>query len=158
MIVERTSHPPYLREQPEHLLDTVARLDDPEQFPAGLGMLACNAAGGTHHAFRDRGEGYCIFNDIAVAVALGMRGMDATLEPGAATKFRIRRGRGPEEQGGASDVLCEVNVRLVRSAVVDLDVHQGNGTAAMLSSGAQGEDGHGMQAEAEQAGQVGQQA
>jgi acetoin utilization deacetylase AcuC-like enzyme len=30
--------------------------------------IACNLAGGTHHAFRDRGEGYCVFNDVAVAI------------------------------------------------------------------------------------------
>jgi acetoin utilization deacetylase AcuC-like enzyme len=56
--------------------------------------VAGNLAGGTHHAFRDRGEGYCLFN--AVAVALKQL-------PGK------------------------------RPFIVDLDVHQGNGTAAMLS-------------------------
>lgn len=30
--------------------------------------IACNLAGGTHHAFADRGEGFCVFNDVAVAV------------------------------------------------------------------------------------------
>lgn len=30
--------------------------------------IACNLAGGTHHAFPDRGEGYCVFNDVAVAI------------------------------------------------------------------------------------------
>ena len=30
--------------------------------------LACNLAGGTHHAFADRGEGFCVFNDVAVAI------------------------------------------------------------------------------------------
>jgi acetoin utilization deacetylase AcuC-like enzyme len=59
--------------------------------------VSANLAGGTHHAFRDRGEGYCVFNDVAVAAM--------TL---------IETGR----------------VRQV--AVVDLDVHQGNGTAAIF--------------------------
>lgn len=63
--------------------------------------LAGNLAGGTHHAFADRGEGYCVFNDIAVAVLT---------------------------------LLEERAVR--RVAVVDLDVHQGNGTAAILGSDA----------------------
>ncbi len=58
---------------------------------------AANLAGGTHHAFADRGEGFCVFNDVAVAV----RDLQA--------KGRVRR--------------C---------AVVDLDVHQGNGTAAIF--------------------------
>ncbi|HLL91038.1 MAG TPA: histone deacetylase, partial [Tepidisphaeraceae bacterium] len=30
--------------------------------------VACNLAGGTHHAFADRGEGFCVFNDVAIAV------------------------------------------------------------------------------------------
>jgi acetoin utilization deacetylase AcuC-like enzyme len=59
--------------------------------------IAGNLAGGTHHAFIDRGEGYCVFNDIAVATLA---------------------------------LLDEGKVR--RVAVVDLDVHQGNGTAAIL--------------------------
>jgi acetoin utilization deacetylase AcuC-like enzyme len=59
--------------------------------------VAANLAGGTHHAFRDRGEGYCVFNDIAVAAAVLLR-------------------------DGA----------IARAAVVDCDVHQGNGTAAIF--------------------------
>ena len=58
---------------------------------------SCNLAGGTHHAFRDRGEGYCVFNDVAVAAAVLLR-------------------------DGA----------IARAAVVDCDVHQGNGTAAIF--------------------------
>jgi acetoin utilization deacetylase AcuC-like enzyme len=58
---------------------------------------AGHVAGGTHHAFRDRGEGFCVFNDLAVAIAVA------------------RRDHG----------LC-------RAAVVDLDVHQGNGTASIF--------------------------
>jgi acetoin utilization deacetylase AcuC-like enzyme len=59
--------------------------------------VAANLAGGTHHAFSDRGEGYCVFNDVAVA---------------------------------ARAVQRESGVR--RVAVLDLDVHQGNGTAAIF--------------------------
>jgi acetoin utilization deacetylase AcuC-like enzyme len=60
--------------------------------------IAVNLAGGTHHAFRERGEGYCVFNDIAVAV-------------------RVLQAEAPH---------------LARIAVVDCDVHQGNGTAAIF--------------------------
>lgn len=60
--------------------------------------IAVSLAGGTHHAFRDRGEGYCIFNDSAVA---------------------------------ARAMQTEGHVR--RIAIVDCDVHQGNGTAAILA-------------------------
>jgi acetoin utilization deacetylase AcuC-like enzyme len=59
--------------------------------------IAANLAGGTHHAFRDRGEGYCVFNDVAVAAAVLLRD-------------RV----------------------IARAAVVDCDVHQGNGTAAIF--------------------------
>ncbi|MCS7058594.1 MAG: histone deacetylase [Meiothermus sp.] len=61
---------------------------------SGLGL---NLAGGTHHAFPDRAEGYSLFNDVAVAVAY------------------LRR------QGFRGRIL-----------VVDLDAHQGNGTAAFF--------------------------
>ncbi len=58
-----------------------------------------NLAGGTHHAFTAAGEGFCVFNDIAVAIAV------------------LKKER-----------LVE------RAAVIDLDVHQGNGTAEIFSS------------------------
>jgi acetoin utilization deacetylase AcuC-like enzyme len=60
---------------------------------------AVNLAGGTHHAFADRGEGYCVFNDVAVAA-------------------RVLQREG----------------RATRIAVVDCDVHQGNGTAAIFGT------------------------
>ena len=59
--------------------------------------LACNTAGGSHHAFADHGAGFCLFNDVAVAI-------------------RVLRSEG----------LIE------RALVVDLDVHQGDGTAAIF--------------------------
>ena len=64
--------------------------------------LAANLAGGTHHAFADRGSGYCVFNDVAVAARLMQ-----------AEWHRHRR-------------------QLLRVLVIDLDVHQGNGTAAIF--------------------------
>lgn len=54
-------------------------------------------AGGTHHAFRDAGSGFCVFNDIAISITQ------------ARTAGKIER-----------------------AAVVDLDVHQGDGTAAIF--------------------------
>jgi acetoin utilization deacetylase AcuC-like enzyme len=65
--------------------------------------VAANLAGGTHHASADRGGGYCVFNDVAVAARL----MQAEVH---------RRER-----------------RLLRVLVIDLDVHQGNGTASIFS-------------------------
>ncbi len=64
--------------------------------------VAANLAGGTHHASADRGSGFCVFNDVAVAARLMQ-----------AEWHRARR-------------------RLLRVAVIDLDVHQGNGTAAIF--------------------------
>lgn len=69
---------------------------------AGMSALrsgtSANLAGGTHHAFRDRGEGYCVFNDVVVASRVLQRN------------------------------------RLVdRTLVLDVDVHQGNGTAALVA-------------------------
>lgn len=62
-----------------------------------------NLAGGTHHAHAEKGSGYCVFNDVAVAARL----MQAEWH---------RRHRA-----------------LLRVAVLDLDVHQGNGTAAIFA-------------------------
>ena len=61
--------------------------------------VAANLAGGTHHAYAHKGSGYCVFNDVAVAARL----MQAEMH-------RHQR-------------------RLLRVWVIDLDVHQGNGTA-----------------------------
>ena len=72
---------------------------------AGQG-LAANLAGGTHHAYADKGSGFCVFNDAAVAARL----MQAE---------HARRHRA----GG-----------LLRVAIVDLDVHQGNGTARIFAT------------------------
>lgn len=59
--------------------------------------IACNTAGGSHHARRAQGAGFCVFNDVGTAIAL------------------LRKANGPE-----------------RIAVIDLDVHQGDGTADIL--------------------------
>lgn len=66
---------------------------------SGTWGISVNLAGGTHHAFADHGEGFCVFNDAAVAV-------------------RVLQAE-----------------RLVgRVAIVDCDVHQGNGTAAIFAA------------------------
>jgi len=59
--------------------------------------LAGNLAGGTHHAFADHAEGFCVLNDVAIAIA------------------QLREER-----------------QVTRAVVIDLDVHQGNGTAAIF--------------------------
>jgi acetoin utilization deacetylase AcuC-like enzyme len=59
--------------------------------------IAVNLAGGTHHAYADKGGGFCVFNDAAIAARVMQR-----------------------------------DGHVARAAVVDLDVHQGNGTASIL--------------------------
>jgi acetoin utilization deacetylase AcuC-like enzyme len=67
-----------------------------DAFDSGWGG---NLAGGTHHAFRAEGSGFCVFNDIAVAI-------------------QWLRSKG----------------RIQRTAVIDLDVHQGDGTAQIFEA------------------------
>jgi acetoin utilization deacetylase AcuC-like enzyme len=64
--------------------------------------VAANLAGGTHHAARSRGAGYCVFNDAAIAA----RVLQAD---------------------------CAASRRRLKVAIVDLDVHQGDGTAQILA-------------------------
>jgi len=59
--------------------------------------IGSNLAGGTHHAFAERGEGFCVLNDVAIAI-------------------RVLRREG----------------LIGRAAIVDCDVHQGNGTATIF--------------------------
>lgn len=63
--------------------------------------ISLNVAGGTHHAYRDRGEGFCLLNDLALAAL----------------------------------VLFEEGL-IQKALVVDLDVHQGNGTASIFAEDA----------------------
>lgn len=60
--------------------------------------ISMNLAGGTHHAFPSHGEGFCVFNDVAISI------------------------RALQRDG-----------RIARAAIVDLDVHQGNGTHAIFA-------------------------
>ena len=69
------------------------------QSAANSKGLAGNMAGGTHHAHRDHGSGYCVFNDLAVCTRLAVQRMG-----------------------------------FERVAIIDLDVHQGDGTATILAN------------------------
>lgn len=62
--------------------------------------IAANLAGGTHHAYRGKGSGFCVFNDSAIAA----RALQKEIHP----KLKV--------------------------AIIDLDVHQGNGTASILEN------------------------
>ncbi|KAL7445370.1 hypothetical protein ACHAXM_009784 [Skeletonema potamos] len=71
---------------------------------------SAHVAGGTHHAFRDYGEGFCIFSDIAVAANVLLQKFP--YQPSTAT---------PTSSKGIRRIL-----------IIDLDVHQGNGNAALF--------------------------
>ncbi|MEY3724979.1 MAG: hypothetical protein RLZZ365_914 [Pseudomonadota bacterium] len=62
--------------------------------------VAVNLAGGTHHAYRNKGSGFCVFNDAAIAAR----------------------------------VLMKQPIGLQKIGILDLDVHQGDGTAAILQN------------------------
>jgi len=62
--------------------------------------VAVNLAGGTHHAYRNKGSGFCVFNDAAIA----------------------------------AQILMKHPISLQKIGILDLDVHQGDGTAAILQN------------------------
>lgn len=70
----------------------------------GAEGIAANLAGGTHHAYAERGSGFCVFNDAAVAARL----MQAE--------------------------WARQHVQPLKVAIIDLDVHQGNGTAHIFTN------------------------
>ena len=71
--------------------------------------VAANLAGGTHHAYAGKGGGFCVFNDVAVAARLMQ----------AEWTRHFKNTRPP-----------------LKVAIIDLDVHQGNGTASIFSTDA----------------------
>jgi acetoin utilization deacetylase AcuC-like enzyme len=85
--LEVRSQEPEVENQTSHLTLQTSHFD-----------VVCHLGGGLHHAFANHGEGFCPFNDVAVAV-------------------RVLQGRGID-----------------RAAIVDLDVHHGNGTAFIFQS------------------------
>jgi acetoin utilization deacetylase AcuC-like enzyme len=74
--------------------------------------IAANMAGGTHHAYAHKGGGFCVFNDVAIAARL--------MQAEWARHFKNTR---PPLQ----------------VAIIDLDVHQGNGTASVFTLSLHGE-------------------
>lgn len=67
--------------------------------------VAANIAGGTHHSYADKGSGFCVFNDFAVTARTVQAEWGRTARPGAPP---------------------------LQVAIIDLDVHQGNGSAHIL--------------------------
>ena len=72
--------------------------------------IAANLAGGTHHAYADRGSGFCVFNDLAVAA------------------------RSMQAEFNSSQQLKGMPFSTLQVAIIDLDVHQGNGTAKIFDT------------------------
>lgn len=71
--------------------------------------VAGNLAGGTHHSYADKGSGFCVFNDVAVTARVLQR---------------------------EAQPLAGASAKGLRVAIVDLDVHQGNGTARIFQGDA----------------------
>jgi acetoin utilization deacetylase AcuC-like enzyme len=88
---------PWNPELPERSLRTVQGTIEAARDALATGS-GLNLAGGTHHAFPGHGEGFCVFNDVAIAI-------------------RVLQAEG----------------QITRAAIVDLDVHQGNGTARIFA-------------------------
>ena len=60
--------------------------------PPGRAAFAVNLAGGTHHAFRDHGEGYCVFNDVAVSARVLLR--DGAIAQAVVIDCDVHQGNG----------------------------------------------------------------
>ncbi|WP_092945087.1 histone deacetylase [Roseateles sp. YR242] len=73
--------------------------------------VAASLAGGTHHAYADKGSGFCVFNDVAVAA-------------------RLMQAEHHRAQSAQSTHAVPAALRVL---VIDLDVHQGNGTASIFA-------------------------
>ena len=85
---------------------------------------AINLAGGTHHAFADHGEGFCCYNDAAVAARVLQRNH---IDP-----FALSTSKGSDYLGSNAAPTAQRerhSDELFRVLICDLDVHQGNGTA-----------------------------
>jgi acetoin utilization deacetylase AcuC-like enzyme len=80
--------------------------------------LAAHLGGGLHHAFAGHGEGFCPLNDVAVAIRV--------LQQPASDPSARAHGAARSNSGAAATAA------IARAAVVDLDVHHGNGTAMIF--------------------------
>ena len=88
---------------------TVAAMRDAmTSAPPGQFAVAGHVAGGTHHAYRGHGEGFCVFNDIAVAAEVAKRDFLGNSSSASSKRRRV--------------------------LIIDLDVHQGNGTAEIFAN------------------------
>jgi acetoin utilization deacetylase AcuC-like enzyme len=93
--------------------------------------IAANLAGGTHHAYAHKGGGFCVFNDAAVAARLMQAEWSRIVDPHACGESRGAAPRGGSRALGRPGVARR---RPLNVAIIDLDVHQGNGTASIFAS------------------------
>lgn len=96
------------------------------------GTIAVNLAGGTHHAFRDRGEGYCVFNDVAVAARVLLR--DGAIAQAVVIDCDVHQGNGTASifHGDRSVFTLSLhgaNNFPFHKEVSDLDITFADGTA-----------------------------
>lgn len=96
---EKTLGLPWSQNLVDRSLGSVYGTLSAAHFALSYGGIGGNLAGGTHHAFAGHGEGFCVFNDLAVASA----------------------------------VLLDEQESIQKILILDLDVHQGNGTASIFA-------------------------
>ena len=100
---------PWSLEMAERARRSVGATVQAARVAFGGGGVAANLAGGTHHSYPDRGSGFCVFNDVAVA----------------ARCMQVEFSRNHSQTN-----------RALQIAIVDLDVHQGDGTAHIFQNDA----------------------
>ena len=100
--------------------------------------LACNVAGGSHHAFPDHGAGFCIFNDVAVTITVLRR--ETTIQKALVIDCDVHQGDGTaaffldEPDVYTFSLHCEANYPHVKQVSdLDIGVPAGTGDAVYLS-------------------------
>ncbi|MDA0228756.1 MAG: histone deacetylase [Proteobacteria bacterium] len=100
--------------------------------------LACNVAGGSHHAFPGQGAGFCIFNDVAVTITVLRR--EATIQKALVIDCDVHQGDGTaaffqnEPDVYTFSLHCEANYPHVKEVSdLDIGVPAGTGDAVYLS-------------------------
>ena len=99
---------PWSAEMAERACRSVGASLQAARVALGGGGVSANLAGGTHHAYPDKGSGFCVFNDVAVTTR--------QMQVEAAGRLGAKHGH------------------TLQVAVIDLDVHQGDGTAFILGN------------------------
>jgi len=108
--------------------------------PEGAG-IAGHLAGGTHHAFRDRGEGYCIFSDIAVAASVALRDYSPRVQRVLILDLDVHQGNGNASifhnrpEVFTASVHCRQNIfSEVQQSDLDINLEAGEGDEGYMEA------------------------